>query len=107
MGTLFLAQSTSNRSPLTLVATSKTDDYLWALVFAKAPGTITIASGSNSKVFNVAAGVSKLQVPQAPGGVSATFVRSGQTVYRFAPGGFTFTASPSSYNFNAHVAAGP
>ncbi|KAG8992977.1 hypothetical protein FRB93_002129 [Tulasnella sp. JGI-2019a] len=84
-----------------------TDDYLWALVFATAPGVITLSSGSNSQSYNVVGGVSKLQLAQGEGGVGAAMSRNGENVYSFSPTGFSFTLHPSSYNFNAYVAAGP
>ncbi|KAG8874654.1 hypothetical protein FRB97_005750 [Tulasnella sp. 331] len=84
-----------------------TDDFLWAVVFSTAPCVITLSSGLNHMSFNVIEGISKLQLAQSPGGVSATMSRAGREVYSFSPAGFSFTLNPPSYNFNAYVAAGP
>ncbi|KAG8920541.1 hypothetical protein FRC02_000840 [Tulasnella sp. 418] len=85
-----------------------TEDYLWATLFATAPGSLTIASGPNSGQFNVPySGVHKFKVPSGLGRMSATMYRNGIAVWNFNPDGFQYTDRPPNYNFNAFVAAGP
>ncbi|KAG8966466.1 hypothetical protein FRC03_011915 [Tulasnella sp. 419] len=84
-----------------------TSDYLWALLFSKGSGTFTLTSGSNSQTFGVVAGVNKFKMAQSVGEVGAKLVRDSTTVFNFIPSGFTFTHSPTTYNFNAYVAFYP
>lgn len=81
-----------------------TEDKLWAVVFATAPSTVTITTGS-AQTFSVPAGVTKLAVQLTPGaGMSGTITRDGSTVVSVNADGYTFNANPSEYNFNAFVA---
>ncbi|KAG8932422.1 hypothetical protein FRC03_011917 [Tulasnella sp. 419] len=84
-----------------------TQDYLWAVLFSTGTGTLTLSSGSNTQSFNVVAGVNRFQLAQNVGGVNARLVRGSTTIFNFTPSGFTFTHSPSTYNFNAYVASYP
>ncbi|EIN03509.1 glycoside hydrolase family 71 protein [Punctularia strigosozonata HHB-11173 SS5] len=80
-------------------------DNLWAVVFASSTGTVTLTSGSNVQSFEVPAGVTKLQVPSAPGGIRGTLTRLGAAVVDVNPGAaFTYTLTPQQYNYNAFVA---
>ncbi|KAG8958693.1 hypothetical protein FRC03_008903 [Tulasnella sp. 419] len=84
-----------------------TTDNLWCVLFAKEAGTLQLCSGSSCATFQVSSGVNKLKVASAPGKISAKLTRNGAEVFNFSPAGFSYTNSPSNYNFNAFVAAGP
>ncbi|KAB5588576.1 Glucan endo-1,3-alpha-glucosidase agn1 [Ceratobasidium theobromae] len=79
-----------------------TEDRLGAVVFASAPGTVTLsADPSKPDTFEVPAGVSKLQIPLVPGqGIAATLTRNGTTVIKMKPD-FHFDPNPAKYNYNA------
>ena len=79
---------------------------LWAVVFATAPATVTLAtSDSVSKQFSVNAGVSKLSLELTPGGyMQASLSRNGNTVVNLQPDGYSFNPNPQTYNYNAFVA---
>ncbi|KIP05382.1 glycoside hydrolase family 71 protein [Phlebiopsis gigantea 11061_1 CR5-6] len=81
-------------------------DVLWAVVFATAPGTVTLhTSDTTSQTFSVTAGVNKLSTNLTPGGyMRGTLARNGQTVIDFTPQGYTFDANPQTYNYNAFTA---
>ncbi|KAH9950531.1 glycoside hydrolase [Amylocystis lapponica] len=81
-------------------------DNLWAVVFATAPSTVTLAtSDSNSQTFPVDAGVTKLTVPLTPGGyMHGTIARNGASVVDLRPADYTFQSNPQTYNYNAYVA---
>ena len=81
-------------------------DALWAVVFATAPGTVTLYTSDTAKqTFQVTAGVNKLSMPLTPGGyMRGTLARGGQTVVDLKPAGYTFTANPQTYNYNAFTA---
>ncbi|KAI0316034.1 glycoside hydrolase [Amylostereum chailletii] len=83
-----------------------TADAVWAVVFAKSAGTVTLkTSDSNSQTFAVVAGMNKLSIAISAGGTMyAKLVRDGQTVVELSPS-FTFNGSPSSYNYNAFAAS--
>ncbi|CCM03533.1 uncharacterized protein FIBRA_05667 [Fibroporia radiculosa] len=84
-----------------------TEDKLWAVVFATAPGTVTLSSGSSTTNASVPAGVTKLSLPLTPGsGMSGTLSRNGATVVQVAPSAsqYTFNQNPQTYNYNAFVA---
>jgi glucan endo-1,3-alpha-glucosidase len=85
-----------------------TADYAWALVFARAPLSVTLTSGVNVQTFTVSSGITKLKVPSAGGSIRATLSRNGQVVVDVAPSAsaFSYTLSPKTYNYNAFVAAG-
>ncbi|KAJ6559169.1 glycoside hydrolase [Mycena vulgaris] len=86
-----------------------TQDTVWALVLATAPGTVTLStSPTASQTFDVTPGVNKLAIPIAPGGtMHGVLERDGQTVVELAPAAteFTFNGSPATFNFNAFVAS--
>ena len=79
---------------------------IWAVVFATAPGTVTLYTADNvQQTFQVQAGVNKLQTDLTPGGyMRGVLERNGQTVIDFRPQGYNFTANPSTYNYNAFTA---
>ncbi|KAI0354931.1 glycoside hydrolase [Trametes cingulata] len=85
-----------------------TQDVLWAVVFATAPGTVTLStSDSTSQQFDVDAGINKLNVTLTPGGyMHGTLSRNGETVIDLKPDGYTFDPNPTTYNFNVFVALG-
>lgn len=72
-----------------------------------APSTVTLSvSPTNSKNFNVPAGVSKLAIPITPGGtMKGVIQRDGKTIVELNPTQFTFEGNPQSFNFNAFVAS--
>lgn len=84
------------------------EDAVWAVVLAKEPATVVLSvndDGSNSKTFDVPAGVSKLAIPISAGGTMRGVVqRGGQNVLELKPD-FTFQGSPKTYNYNAFVAS--
>ncbi|KAL7413969.1 glycosyl hydrolase family 71-domain-containing protein [Mrakia frigida] len=87
--------------------------YLWttndffALVFAKAAGTVVLSSGSISKSFNVNAGVNFLSCGLSTGnGMRAVLSRSGSNVLNFQPS-FTFTQDTQWFNWNYIYFASP
>jgi len=81
-----------------------TDDNLYAVVLATAPATVTLYSGSTSQTFNVQAGLSKLKIPSAVGGIGGTITRGGATVASYSSGSdFQYTLHPMSYNYNYFV----
>lgn len=85
-----------------------TDDYVWALLFATAPGTLELSQGPSRGLFDVNAGVNKLKLPSGVtnAGVTAVLRRAGVPIFSYtAP--ITFTHNPPSYNFNAFVFVGP
>ncbi|EIW56052.1 glycoside hydrolase family 71 protein [Trametes versicolor FP-101664 SS1] len=85
-----------------------TQDYLWAVALLTAPANVTLSCGSTSQTTLVPAGLAKLKLKlSANCAVKAVVARSGKTALSFAPAGFTFNTHPSSYNFNAFVAASP
>jgi glucan endo-1,3-alpha-glucosidase len=82
-----------------------TQDAFWAVVLARAPGTVTLGAGATAQSFAVPAGASKLSLPITPGaGMRATLSRGDATVLELAPDGFVFQGSPATYNYNAFVA---
>ena len=80
-----------------------TEDNLYAIVMATAPGSVTLNAGSTSQTFSVQAGLSKLKIPSAPGGMGGSISRNGQTVASYTSSGFTYTTTPTLYNFNYFV----
>ncbi|KAG9003868.1 hypothetical protein FRB90_011102 [Tulasnella sp. 427] len=84
-----------------------TNDYVWIVLFATGPGTLTVTQGSSSGTFGVYAGVNKLQLASAvASSVTATLTRTSAQVFSYtAP--ISFTHTPATYNFNAYVFNGP
>ncbi|KAF8231711.1 glycoside hydrolase [Tricholoma matsutake] len=83
------------------------EDAVWAVVMTTAPSTVRLSTSStNSKTYNVSAGLTKLSVPINAGDtMKGTIQRNGQTIVELNPPEFTFRGSPQSYNFNAFVAS--
>ena len=83
----------------------QTEDKIWAVVFATSPATLTLSTSSKkSKTFKVPAGGSEHSLPIAAGEtMKAVLKRNGNTVIDLHPKGFTFSAKPSTYNYNAFV----
>lgn len=72
------------------------------------PSDVTLSCGSSQEVFSLPAGLIKLQLALIEScSVRASIVRNGKTVLDFFPAGFNFNTNPSTYNFNAFVAASP
>ncbi|KAF9046563.1 glycoside hydrolase [Panaeolus papilionaceus] len=82
------------------------EDTVWAVVMATAPSTVNLAtSATNTKSFEVPAGVSKLAMPISAGGImKGNIVRDGKVVLELNPTQFQFQGSPKTYNYNAFVA---
>jgi glucan endo-1,3-alpha-glucosidase len=80
-----------------------TTDYVWAVVLSTGDATVTLTSGSNTQTFTVKAGLTKLKIANAVGGMSGQITRNGQTVAKYDGAGFTYTTTPSSYNYNYFV----
>jgi glucan endo-1,3-alpha-glucosidase len=82
----------------------RTDDDMYALVFATDSGTVTLTAGSNTQIYPVTKGVNKLKLASSPGSMSAKLVRNGQTVTSYDAGSaYTYTLTPTTYNFNYFV----
>lgn len=82
----------------------RTDDNLYALVFATDSATVTLTAGKNTQTYPVTQGVNKLKLASAPGSITAKLVRNGQTVTSYDAGSaYTYTETPSTYNFNYFV----
>ncbi|KAI0661915.1 glycosyl hydrolase family 71-domain-containing protein [Cubamyces menziesii] len=84
-----------------------TQDQLWAVVLATAPGSLTLATGDTAtQTFDVQAGVNKFNMSLTPGGfMQGTLVRDNATVIDLKPDGYTFNPNPTTFNFNIFVAA--
>ncbi|PFH54084.1 glycoside hydrolase family 71 protein [Amanita thiersii Skay4041] len=73
-------------------------DSVWVVVMITTPATKT-------KTFNVNAGVTRLSIPIAPGGIMhGAITRGNDTIVELRPKDFVFNGSPSRYNYNAFVA---
>ncbi|KAF8627473.1 hypothetical protein AX17_006285 [Amanita inopinata Kibby_2008] len=84
-------------------------DAVWVVVMATEPSTVLLCTDPNrfkdQKTFDVPAGITRLSVPIAPGGVMhGVITRGNQTIVELHPQEFVFQGSPSRYNFNAFVA---
>lgn len=85
----------------------KTDDYLWAVVFATKAGQLTLTAGSNEGRFAVTPGVNKVKIGSAPGRIRGVLRRGGAVIVDVSPGtDFTFTTKPRTFNFNVFSASG-
>ncbi|WVQ72136.1 hypothetical protein IAR50_001681 [Cryptococcus sp. DSM 104548] len=83
-----------------------TDDNLYVWVALKSAATVSITSGSNTVSWSLPAGVSKLSVASSAGNIGASIVRSGSTVKSYSSSGsFSYTLTPTDYNFNYFVAS--
>ncbi|WWC90609.1 uncharacterized protein L201_005545 [Kwoniella dendrophila CBS 6074] len=81
-----------------------TDDLLYVWVVLKSPATLTVNSGSNVASWNLQAGVNKVSVKSAAGSIGAEIIRNGSTVKSYdSTGSFSYTLTPSDYNFNYFV----
>ena len=83
---------------------------MWAVVFATAPATVTLyTSDSNSRVFPIQAGVSKLSMPltETGGYMRAKLSRNNVTITDFAPPTYYYQPNPLVYNYNAFTASSP
>jgi len=83
------------------------EDVVWVVVMTTAPSIVMLStSTTNSRSYNVPAGLTKLSVPISAGDtMKGTIQRNGQTIVELNPPEFTFQGSPQSYNFNAFVAS--
>ncbi|WVQ97182.1 hypothetical protein IAU59_004292 [Kwoniella sp. CBS 9459] len=83
---------------------SYTEDYLYAVVLSTEGAEVTLTSGSNTQTFTVSAGLSKLKIPLSAGSISGSITRSGSTVASYDAGSsFTYTTTPTTYNYNYFV----
>ncbi|KAK7048385.1 glycoside hydrolase [Favolaschia claudopus] len=84
-----------------------TQDAVWAVVMATAPGSVTLSTNANdAQTFDVQAGINKLSIPIAPGGnLHGVLTRDGATVVELAtpPEAFTFDGAPKNFNYNIFV----
>ena len=83
------------------------EDAAWVVVAVKEASQVVLSTGPNtSKSYDVKPGVSRLSVPLTVGGwMQATIIRGGQTILDFKPDNYSFTDTPTIYNFNAFVAS--
>lgn len=84
----------------------KTEDKLWAVIFAQAPAIVEITTTPWIwQTTAVAPGVTRLSVDLVPGfGMSAVMTRLGEVVVKVDPGlDFVFNLLPETYNYNAFV----
>ncbi|KAI0670818.1 glycosyl hydrolase family 71-domain-containing protein [Trametes maxima] len=81
-------------------------DQLWAVVLATAPGSLTLAtSDTNTQTFDVKAGVNKFNVSLTPNGfMSGTLTRDNAAVIQLKPADYTFNPTPTKFNYNIFVA---
>ncbi|KAG5643314.1 hypothetical protein DXG03_001198 [Asterophora parasitica] len=84
-----------------------TPDTLWAVVFSTAASTsVTLTVGSSTQTFNnLPKGLSKLQIPLAPGKITVKLVRNGNTLIQQSPSDYTYITNPQKYNYNVYVGA--
>jgi glucan endo-1,3-alpha-glucosidase len=82
----------------------KTDDNLYAVVMTTGPAIVSLTSGSTTTTFSVQAGLSKLKVPSNVGSISGSINRDGAAVASYNAGNaFSYTNTPTTYNFNYFV----
>ncbi|CDO71437.1 Glycoside Hydrolase Family 71 protein [Trametes cinnabarina] len=83
-----------------------TQDQLWAVVLATAPGKVSLATADNATAkFAVSEGVNLVNMSLTPGGyMRGTLERHGRTVVDLKPREYTFDPAPKTYNFNVFVA---
>jgi len=81
------------------------EDAVYAVVMATSPSKVTLStSPSQSKTFDVPAGVSKLSIPISAGGTMyGKIERDGNIVVELDPD-FNFDSNPKTYNYNALAA---
>lgn len=102
MGTLFLSH---HHHEVLLIFYSQTDDNLYALVFSMVAGTFKLSIGSSSSSTPIVPGLTKIKLALSPGSPRATLLDSaGNVVFDGSPAGYTYTATPTVYNFNYYVA---
>ncbi|KAJ7851193.1 glycosyl hydrolase family 71-domain-containing protein [Mycena leptocephala] len=83
-----------------------TQDYLWVAAFCSSTCTVTLEVGSSTGTFtNQPAGVNKLKIPLAAGGITVGMVKNGQTVISQTEPNYQYVLNPTKYNFNAFVGA--
>ena len=91
-----------------IVAFVQTDDNLYAVVFARGPGSLQLSIGSSSSTTPVNAGVTKIKLALSPGSPTAVLRdNGGNVILTFSPSGFTYVTNPPAYNFNYYMAASP
>ncbi|KAG8862072.1 hypothetical protein FRB96_002102 [Tulasnella sp. 330] len=82
-------------------------DTLWIVLFATGPGSLEVTQGSSTLTHEVVQGVNKLSMPLGvASSVTAVLTRNTHQVFDFT-GPVSFTHSPTSYNFNTNMIAGP
>lgn len=101
-----------------LISGSQTDDFFWAVVFAKEaatailytpapatdPNTQSVIDYGLALVMDIPAGINKLRCPLLGGSTMAIRLeRGGSTALDYRADGFVFNLTPQVYNFNAWV----
>jgi glucan endo-1,3-alpha-glucosidase len=82
----------------------ETEDNVYALVFSTGDGVVTMTSGSNKETYAVSAGLNKIKLGMSAGSVTIKLTRNGSNVFSYdSTGEFTYTNSPTTYNFNLFV----
>ncbi|KAJ7449251.1 glycoside hydrolase family 71 protein [Mycena latifolia] len=83
-------------------------DFLWAIVLLAAPADVVLQCGSTRQTWGLPSGLAKLKLPLTTAcSVTAFVLRGDNSDMMFSPAGFDFRTDPSTYNFNAFVAASP
>ncbi|KAJ6582853.1 glycoside hydrolase family 71 protein [Mycena sp. CBHHK59/15] len=85
-----------------------TQDRVWGIVLLKSPAQVILSCGTSSTSVALSSGLFKLQLPLISAcGVTTSILRNNTSALSFSPLGFNFRTNPSTYNFNAFVAASP
>ncbi|KIY68913.1 glycoside hydrolase family 71 protein [Cylindrobasidium torrendii FP15055 ss-10] len=83
-----------------------TEDTVWGVVHLASPALVTIACGTSNISYNLPKGRSKMKLPLTKDcDVTGRIVRGKTVAVDFRPTNYHFTTRPTSYNFNAFVAA--
>jgi hypothetical protein len=105
-GSLYVYLVRNPRKCLIVRLYLQTEDYLWAIVLLTAPAQIRLTCGLSASTQMLPAGLNKLGLLLSGDcTVKAEIWRAGTLGLQFIPSGFAFRKNPSSYNFNAFVAA--
>lgn len=83
-------------------------DAVFIVALLTSAGKVTVTSGSNTQVFNAAAGASAFQVPMAVGSQKFTLTRNGTTILSDTSLRDISNVCPCGiFNFNAYVGSVP
>lgn len=84
-------------SPSTEATIMQVSNSFFALVFATAPGTLVLSSGSQSTTTQLTAGINRVSSPLVVGqGMKAVLSRSGRTYVTLQPASYTFAGERSA-----------